>query len=205
MTEIVIPFAGFYNSLHDGEIDCALEQMLSDESGSAYSGLVARFYDRANFRSVHEDYAKAYAEAFADEFKIKLEFKALVSPREYNFTTDRIFCEIDAVEVQRLFDGTCPNELTRVAEEMFTSRDGFSSYYSPDWRSWGPPDTWDHNQLACLLQAWMVGLEFDEYAEINLMEDYRCNGHLDSALYNCNPDSERLCRVRDYLNQRELR
>lgn len=206
----VIPFSGFYNSLHDSTLDNTFNQMFSDSNGDPNEKLVERGFDLVNWSMAHQNYAKAYAENFGQEFKIhSLRFESLSSPREYNFTTDRIFVEISTEEVQRIFDEVSSEALTATATEMFTSHSGFSSHYSPDWRSWGDPAEWDHNQVFCLLQA-RVGDEFDTWAEHALMEDDDCNGRLDSILEDAmcvdhKAESNRLWNIAAYLRQRQDR
>ena len=106
-----------------------------------------------------------------------------MSPREYNFTTDRIFIKLPAKEIRRIHKATEPEVLAEVAAEEFTSRSGFISFYSPDVESWGPLKTWDHNQRYCLLTAY-ARQEEPGFAEASLVEDYNCNGDIDNWLLN---------------------
>lgn len=206
----IIPFSGFYNSLHDAQINDALRMSFADRATGCETneGLLNRFYDRADFGIVYEKYARAYAGAFADKFHIELEFDSLSSPREYNFKTDRIFCTIDESEVRRILSLTPIGTLRTVAEEWFKSRSGFISFYSPDIADWGDVSEWDHNQIGALISAYVKHSsndEFDGYAEVDLMEKVSCNGYLENWLYECNPDAARLYRIRDYLQDRAER
>jgi hypothetical protein len=199
---ILIPFAGFYESWHDANIDGALEQMLGDSSGSPIAGLMEHAW-RGNFAPTHAAYAAAYAEAFLDEFEIKGMFESMHSPREYNFTTDRLFCDVPDEEMQRIYAEVPRATLDKFAAKRFTSRDGFSSFYSPDVDTWGALDGWDHNQLGCLLAA-HVGEGFDQAKECDLMERWMGNGHLEDALCEC-PILLRLANIASYLRNREER
>lgn len=211
MRNTLIPFSGFYESIHDSEIDRALEQEFSDSSGNANDGLVSRAFDWVNWRAVHVAYAKAYAEQFSEEFEILgLEFESLQSPREYNFTTDRVFVNIPDSEVIRILAETPRTTLDAVAAEWFTSRSGFSSFYSPDVDGWGDLATWDHNQLGALVAAYVLhrreGERFDMWAEYSLCEDFGSNGDLSNWLFtDCKPELLRIAKVGDYLRQREDR
>ena len=176
-----IPFSGFYNSIHDGNLDDALSQSFSDESGNPYDGLVSRAFDLINWQAVQQAYAKGYAENFGQAFNIKgLIFDELNSPREYNFTTDRVFVKFPLSEVFRIKRETPRAMLEDQAREMFTSRSGFISHYSPDVKSWGPVSTWDHNQLLALISAYVLhmrdGDAFDQWAVPDLMSDDQWNG-----------------------------
>jgi hypothetical protein len=184
--------------------------MFSDRDTGCHrnEGLEQAFFGKCDFSVVHLDYAKAYAEAFAEEFKIKCEFESLSSPKEYNFTTDRIFVTIADNEVTRLRSLVSAEELDKVAKERFTSYDGFYSSYSNDVADWGDLQEWDHNQIGALIAAYVnqeANTEFDQYSELSLMESFTSNGGLDSSLDSANPDAARLYKIHDYLEGRKER
>lgn len=207
----VIPFSGFYNSLHDSELDHALEMMFSDDSGNPNDGLVSRAFDLVQWQRVHAAYAAHYAAAFIEEFGIEgAAFESMTSPREYNFETDRVFITLPESEVTRILSVTPRETLDAVAAEMFTSRSGFISHYSPDVDSWGPVAEWDHNQCFALLSAYVLhmrdGEAFDIWAEYSIMEHCSCNGYLDEWLSeSADPGLKRLWNISDYLRKRESR
>lgn len=204
MKTAVIPFSGFYESVHDREFDNAVEMALSDESGNTYPALMDRYYRKCEMRKAYESYTKAYAESFCQEFKITATFESLQSPREYNFTTDRIFVNIEQSEIDRLFDTVDKARFTQVCADMFTSRSGFISFYSPDWKDWGATGTWDHNQLSALIKT-HVPDEFDQWAEVELMDDFRCNGYIEQWLSESDSNFNRIANVAGYLRMRESR
>lgn len=86
-----------------------------------------------------------------------LRFKDMTSPREYNFETDQIYCDISLATMRKLWAVSArDNHATfkRVIAELFTSRDGFFSHYSARWQDWRKPlATYDHNELGALLVA----------------------------------------------------
>lgn len=204
-----IPFSGFYYTLHESALDNAVEQMFSDRDTGCnpYTGLIDRAQCECRWHGVMQDYAKEYAEQFAREFEIDMTFESLQSPKFYNFTTDRIFCNISEAEVARLFSETPEDVLTETAAEMFTSRDGFSSFYSPNVEEWGDIAEWDHNQIGCLVDAYVKSKEpdFDQYKEYSLMEDAECNGELWDWISTNTPTIDRLYKVFNYLEQRAER
>jgi hypothetical protein len=205
-----VPFAGFYESLHDSNINHCLELMFDDDHGSpAYPALDERLWGACNFGKVHLDYAEAYVEAFANEFKLTtLKWGSMESPREYNFTTDRLFATISRGEVRRLKREVDPRELQRVAAAHLTSRAGFISWYDPEVSAWGPVDQWDHNLVGLLLQAHaneQYGVEFDHWAECSLCEDFSGSGHLDNWICRATPGIDRLFKVYNYLRARAAR
>lgn len=210
----VIPFSGFYNSVHGAELDDALNQMFSDGRGNPNENLVGRAFNLVNWVGAHTLYAEEYAVNFAAEFELpSMIFDDLNSPREYNFVTDRIFVNVSIEDVRSAFERVTPLTLTDKAEEMFTSRSGFISFYTPDWTSWGQVEEWDHNQLFCLFTALAedhFGEEFDSWKECGLMENDRGNGVIDRILEEamCVDHKEevtRLWNISDYLRQREER
>lgn len=196
-----IPFSGFYNSLHDMVIDDTIEQMFSDDYGNVNDGLVMRVHNECKFSEVFLQYAQEYVTAFADEFDINgVVFDELDSPREYNFTTDRIFIKLPLGECKRIFEYVCKDELQALISERFTSCDGFTSFYSNDLSSWGDIAEWDHNQLGTLLECYANdSREFDSMAEIDLLENARCNGNITIWVENATPSIVRLYNVHEYL------
>lgn len=203
----IIPFSGFYETLHDAEIDSTLDRMLGDDCGDPFPGLMSHAW-RGDFSHAHNAYARAYAVRFLSEFKIKGEFESMQSPREYNFTTDRIFCEIPADEIARILKETPRATLDACAAEWFTSRSGFISSYSPDVDDWGDVSSWDHNQCGCLIAAYVHhkrdGEQFEDGEQFDLMESWFCNGCCDDALCEC-LTLLRLANIASYLRTREER
>jgi hypothetical protein len=148
---IIIPFTGFYES-----------------------PWVPNLVNCRDYPKWTQKFCKAYVEQFNTLLKdegvdLGLEFESVDSPKFYNFETDRIFATIEHPE--RL-DPT-QSSLDKVARERHTSREGFISYYNPDWRDWGLQSTWDHNQLQTALLAVMedLGIPTGFDLESMLVED----------------------------------
>lgn len=206
-----VPFSGFYGSTHDDLIDQQEEMLFQDENGNPNGELSARFFDLCDYGMVYRTYAQHYCEAFADRFAVAMVWESMESPREYNFTTDRIFATIEEAEVRRLLAAVPRAVLSKVAEDRFTSYDGFLSSYSPDVADWGDVAEWDHNQVGTLLQAVAnadtYGDEFGPWEQDELMQGYRDNGYIDEWLYAAakGPKLDRICKVHDYLRQRQDR
>ena len=191
LIEIQIPFAGFYYSIHSDQIDSELEDMPDYWANSMPCDmpgwLVDMFFDAADWSAAHDFYAKEYAESFCAEYLDDVgEFSAMTSPREYNFETDRIFVKVTRAAIARLWRGADRGTLTRIAGDRHTSRDGFASFYSPEWQTWGRLSEWDHNQLMTLLLAYLEterGEEWDQWAEYALVEDLGCNDGIHNAMW----------------------
>lgn len=210
--ETTIPFSGFYESVHLSLIESAIESMFSDDSGGSL-GLENAFNDLCDFRKVFYSYAQCYAENFSVAFKIpSLKFETLESPREYNFTTDRVFCKISMEDVKAIYERLSNTEGRKVFEDvaksMFTSRSGFYSFYSPDVEDWGDIEDWDANQIGCMLHAlasYDTGKDYDSWEEYALMEDMQSNGYIDNWLCGSSPGVDRLFKIREYLIKRQDR
>lgn len=193
---IQIPFSGFYYSIHDSVMDGELEYYPE--------GIQNRLFDAVNWQAVRLWYAIEYCEQFAHKFDIGLTFESLSSPREYNFTTDRIFAEISADEVQKIFNHTDKGTLARICKVNHTSRDGFISFYDPDYLTWGDVLTWDYNQLGSLLEAYITDhYEFTDF-EAGIVETMYSNGFVSNLLWQ-STDNPRIFKIADYLRERAER
>ena len=166
--ETNIPFAGFYCSRYDVELDAAMssqvdhfesEYDLDEEQVSEYADILFRYTD---WRQAQEFIAKHYVNAFNNCFKewtdvdLKADFNKMISPREYTFETDRIFVMVDEAAILALYDKVDEATLRRIIEERFTSRDGFISFYPNSLDEWpGNVLDWDVNQLCTLIMCFL--------------------------------------------------
>lgn len=205
MLTAALPFAGFYNSEHDAELDYAMEAMFFNDQGDPNPGLAVRLSSRCNCSAVHHAYAKEFAESFCEEIGVRdARFESMDSPRFYNFGTDRLFIELPLDEVLRMMRETSTASLDQVAADRHTSRSAFISFYSPNWRIWGDVGSWDHNQLQTLLETYAHDTQ-REVDEGQLMDGARENGRLEGWISDNTPGIERLYRIHDYLRIREAR
>ena len=176
-----LPFAGFYCSKWDGELDCVENRFIEREAEdddtldeSEVSVLVdkCRQYE-TQIKYVAQEYVDYFNEKFKDEFGIdlKLRFESLKSPREYNFSTDIIYAYIDEEVVRRLLDDLEESKLSDMIRERFTSCDGFISFYPNRIDRWKtkPLEEWDHNEIGTILEAYVAQVEdfeWDVYYEM---------------------------------------
>ena len=215
---IIIPFCGFYNSSADQMLQNELERAFDYDDSQNSNIPDAVYWSREygiNWDDVREKFCIEYLDAFLTQLqgeagiKLTCEFESLQSPREYNFTSDRLFAWITVESVNLLFAESEKDKHVNLAENIkarFTSRSGFISGYSNDIAEWlaKPVLDWDHNELMTLLEAVMsIKLsesDIDNYFHcFSLMEYSNCNGQLSNWVWDAMPE-----KTRDFANlQRE--
>lgn len=160
------------DSALDFEVESNIEYFTSDEcdqerrilaDACAVADAVWRV---ADWSIAHGMIARDYLERFADAMNehcdakpdcgFALDFELVNSPKEYNFTSDRLFAFIDETAAQFMLDNTSPGTLADAIRERHTSRSGFISFYSCNPQAWNKPiSQWDHNELETLLIAFL--------------------------------------------------
>jgi len=184
-----IPFVGFYESTPSMQIDDAADYIVMDDYGNENTELSTKIYFNCNYKHVFHNYAKMYCENFADEFKIKVKFESLSSPKEYNFSTDIIYATITQKEAKRIYSFCDTVALREHIKQRFTSRDGFSSFYSPSLTEWLRDgfNKLDHNQIGTIIEYYIIqehcaNTDCDLYSLDSplesLTEDFNCNGDI---------------------------
>lgn len=178
MIETTIPFSGFYDSIWSGELDeCDTRQIEQWQEDEEYPGVSAEAMQdvlirRTDYRDAEIAIAKAYVEGFQDWINhelgvdITLTFSIMTSPKEYNFTTDRIFVNINRDDLAQVYKAVGRQAVRDMAKEMFTSRSGFISFYSPRIEEWGPIREWDYNQVGAIFAA--AVRRVDQYGDLSL-------------------------------------
>lgn len=174
----IIPFQGFYCSLHDSILDNALELLAQDDSGDIDQDKHDKMFDAVNWRKVWVEYAKEYCYQLSQLIDIDLKFEELSSPKFYNYSTDRIFADISESDVLKMFDVVDKTKLNQMIKDNFTSCDGFISNYPNSLDDWDSDvTTWDHNQVGTLLSCY-IDIEHD-LKDI----DYQISDRMDDAPY----------------------
>lgn len=205
----VVPHSGYYCSVHDQELESQLEQLFSDRATGCDINydLVNLASEKMSWRAVYTDYSEDYVENFGIAFDVALEFESMSSPREYNFSSDITYAYITESSLLSVYQRVAKEVLDKTAKEMFTSYDGFISFYSSNVSTWGPVTEWDHNQILCLLRSLADDVTggFDQQGEYELGEASSGNGVYENLLYKHCPGIERLLRIRDYLEARKWR
>lgn len=165
--KVFIPFSGFYESQWIAALDYEEESLAeyltsgecTDYAGFDFTGRTIDYLPTNYTAAAWSSMAKAWTEYFADELHtdtgIRVRYAECISPREYNFSTDRIECDISRAALRKMRAAVTDETLNRIAAERHTSRSGFHSFYSPDVSTWGRVDQWDGIQAETLLLAFM--------------------------------------------------
>lgn len=167
---MTIPFPGFYETNLAAELDDVEEREaesiveLNESHGLDAREVCDALYFTCSYGIAFEYVAKAYAEAFAELVNAEakppfaLVYEKMDSPKEYNFTTDRVYMTLPLEDFRRMYAVTDRDILANVIRKSFTSRDGFISYYSNDAADWHekPLEEWDHNEAGTLLRAYLL-------------------------------------------------
>jgi hypothetical protein len=163
-----IPFSGFYNSVWDDYFIYDLEaeyarEAYPDACEEVLNDTVNAVADTVDHKATQKAIAKAYVDQFNRYYDLNLEFESLQSPREYNFTTDKIFCLIDSAEFKKIYRACDKVKLAEHIKQKFTSYDGFISYYSNDLNDWIAAGlvNFDHNQICAVIEAWLIEHHID--------------------------------------------
>jgi hypothetical protein len=205
--ETTIPFQGFYYSLHEAQIDSAIDSIVMIDNCDVIDSLRELISDNVDYQSVFNGYAAKYIDWIKSEFNLNIQYSFLSSPKCYNFETDRIICNIELNEVQRVFDSVYKNKLDARIKERFTSRSGFISFYENSLEAWPKNlEEWDLNQVGTLIDVY---LEHEKNNNTSLDELFYYNAH--AICFNiiseyCNRDVySRINKIREYLNARNNR
>jgi hypothetical protein len=185
-----IPFSGFYETynaaIFDDWLEYELEVLQQDYKVPAekLEDAGEMFADGVEWAGCFNAYAVEYVDYFARKFKLGLKFDSLESPREYNFTTDRIFCSLSVDEAKRIYSLVDKEILAKVLASHFTSRDGFISFYSSEIEALPEHiDAWDCNQLGCLIEAYCLQEEGDDTIHVYIPQEMSSNGVIDNILW----------------------
>ena len=178
--ESTIPFDGFYNSYISSDIEHQIGQQIEwdidtfDLNESEQLILVDNYLtvNRSYFyNQIAEDYTNFYIDALNERlegFTLNAKFSFLTSPREYNFTTDRIFIDIEknhAIDFIKYIIKNYKKELEKKIKDRFTSRDGVISFYKNSLDLWiDDYSEWDCNMIGTCFELFDLEEEDINYS-----------------------------------------
>lgn len=182
----LVPFAGFAGTWHSEAVDHAENQLFQDSNGWVYNSLLDMFFDHVSYDDVFQRYAKSYVSTLRELLELpSLTFEEMVSPRFYNFETDRIFASISRQDLGRMLLAVRGEPFDRKVREMFTSRSGFRSFYPNDLAEWPSVADWDHNHVGAVLAAYADKVASDDWPalEESIAAEHIESGDLEDWLY----------------------
>ena len=178
--ESTIPFDGFYESFISADIDHQIGQQIEwdsdiyDLNEDEQQILWDNYLDinRSHFyNQIAEDYTHFYIDTLNERIKgftLKATYKFFTSPREYNFTTDRIFIEIEenhAIDFIKYIIKNYKKELEEKIKDRFTSRSGFISSYKNRLDLWTQDySEWDCNMIGTCFELFDLEEEDINYS-----------------------------------------
>ncbi len=178
--ESTIPFDGFYESFISDDIDHQIGQQIEWDSDTfdlneSEEEIIQDNYLTVNtsyfYNQIAEDYTNFYIDALNERlegFTLKATYKFFTSPREYNFSTDRIFIEIEenhAIDFIKYIIKNYKKELEKKIEDRFTSRDGFISFYKNSLDLWiDDYSEWDCNMIGTCFELFNLEEEHINYS-----------------------------------------
>ena len=124
--ETSIKFGGFYESIHDLNVDYMVEAYEYDFDHVDY---------KKTFNSYIESYCYKLESYIYNEYKVNINFKdlKLYSPQYYNYSTDVIDCKIKSKEVYKLNEVLKTNkDFLDFLKDRTISYDGYMSFYKYD-------------------------------------------------------------------------
>lgn len=177
LIKVQIPFMGFYESIHNSNIDQAIEMGFNyDHETGEEKEVTAEVFDAiyaaVEWDPIHQEYAKKFVEAFGEEFDLDLTFDEMQSPQFYNYSTDRLFAlapreQIDKIrkEVEQMDDWA------DYIKERCSDGPGFWSFYPNDIKDekW-TRETLDECQYEIILRHWLRATANEDW-EFYIMDD----------------------------------
>jgi hypothetical protein len=137
--ETIINFGGFYHSIHSALIEDVVKNLICTDYEDKFD---QKMYDQFNWEKAHEKYCIEYLDKFedwlTDELELKdtpkIEFKELISPRYYNYTTDKIEASISEENSKEIKNALLLSEyaaeFAQYVAERTTSAPGYISFYT---------------------------------------------------------------------------
>lgn len=195
--EIEIPFFGFYESIHQDNINTALEQHYQDDEGNVDSETVDAVYSAGvDWREIFNEYSRRFTDKLAQRTELDLEYIEVISPREYNFQTDRIFAKIPKTQLNKIRkEVEAYPEWAETIKEKFTSYSGFSSNYSSDIKD----EDWTRELLDECQYRVILELYFDRHLD----DDWELWTGEDVLAYEMDSIGKAISVIDKYIEDRE--
>tara|TARA_R110000764_G_scaffold239118_1_gene337564 strand:- start:640 stop:1182 length:543 start_codon:yes stop_codon:yes gene_type:complete len=131
--DTTINFGGFYESIHDSNIESLIESYNEEGNYPEYN------FENIDYKNTNKSYIEDYCYKFTNYifneygFNIKFENLKLWSPSEYNFNTDKIDCQVNKFQSNKLINHfKKDDDFLEYLEGITRSYDGYQSFYTFD-------------------------------------------------------------------------
>ena len=128
-----IEFGGFYESYHSNHIDMMTNNYFDDTPLQNDENN----FDYFNWSAIHHSYIESYvnklSEYITENYEIDIDFKniSMNSPKEYNFATDVINCDVIKKQIELLNKELLKDKkFLEYLKDSTQSYDGFMSFYT---------------------------------------------------------------------------
>lgn len=124
MVQLEIDFGGFYGSEHDDRVDSEANHHIEDYGIE---------WDELNYRGAYIQYSKDYVDFLNYELETDMKFIELWSPREYNFSTDKIIVDASKKDCINILHYTLEyyrDDLIEAIQDATTGHDGYIPFYT---------------------------------------------------------------------------
>ena len=154
-----------------------------------------------DYKAIEREYCEHFIEAFGDRYGLTLTFDGMTSPKEYNYSTDRIFCTVPRGQIDKIRkDVEAHKDWSQYIKDNFTSCDGFWSNYEndcmdSDWTK----EILDECQYGTIIKFWLRNITPDAGVEGWDMDEY----YLTNDFEMCNWDSiiNAHAKIEEYLKK----
>lgn len=181
---VAIPFSGFYETW----VGVVADELAMDEKAyqliDDFDGCIENLNDdeyelilntSPRFTDANIVVAKEYTNQLLEALEIKGEFDELVSPKFYNFGTDKIYVSFTMDTLKAILTRCDKERLSNWVFEALKSRDGFIPFYSNKLEDWGSSDDYEAPQWEVILDFYTkesLDTSDIEYIENGLGEAY---------------------------------
>lgn len=161
--KVYIPFNGFYGSILDDYIQSEVEFSVECEAEDT-----GKVYDwNLNYDIVNKKVASLWSDCFMSDIEnrmkttFKYHFNKLISPKEYNFSTDVIEVEIADDDMKDIHSYVMSNSLFYILKDLvreeLKERSGFIPFHSVNILEWNQDvTTWTASQCELLFRTFML-------------------------------------------------
>lgn len=126
MENIILNFGGFYYSHHSELIEEMINTYYSDEDD----------IPDLDYRAIHADYSRYLVEFINEEIEINLRYTGLISPKYYNYTTDKIAVNVTKKDIKAIkkyiSSEYSEDDIKAYIIDVTTEKSGYIPYYTYD-------------------------------------------------------------------------